>query len=207
MKVAHLSTDPSDVGHSAALPEEAGAYADLVERARCGDDAAWAVLVKEFTPLIRGVARRFRLTDSDVADVVQTVWLRLAQNIASIHDGDRVRGWLATTARREAMRLVRRREVPADPELMDLPPDDSTPEHVVVEAEDRLRITQAMRRLPERDQRLLTLLTAEECPRYDRVATQLRMPVGSIGPTRGRALSRLRREFDRVEPAQVVRCR
>jgi DNA-directed RNA polymerase specialized sigma24 family protein len=52
----------------------------------------------------------------------------------------------------------------------------------------------AFTRLDERDRALLRLTVTEPSPCYQEVGAALDMPVGSIGPTRGRALERLRRE-------------
>jgi DNA-directed RNA polymerase specialized sigma24 family protein len=44
-----------------------------------------------------------------------------------------------------------------------------------------------------RDRVLLRLLTSSDAPSYEEIALALNMPIGSIGPTRARALERLRR--------------
>ncbi|MGN6613012.1 MAG: sigma-70 family RNA polymerase sigma factor, partial [Angustibacter sp.] len=47
-------------------------------------------------------------------------------------------------------------------------------------------------RLPERCQALLRVIAFADRPDYASVAESLGMPIGSIGPTRGRCLHRLR---------------
>jgi RNA polymerase sigma factor (sigma-70 family) len=168
----------------------------LVDGARGGDREAWDRLVRELTPMLRSVARGYRLGEADCADVVQTVWLRLAENLEVVREGDRVAGWLATTTRREALRVSRRREVPAEPWAFEAEDRAASPEQQVVDRDEVARARCALRRLPLRDQRLLTVLMRSSSPSYTEVAAELGMPVGSIGPTRARALARLRRQLE-----------
>ena len=63
--------------------------ATLVQRVREGDQAAWDDLVARFSPMIWNIARSYRLSKSDAADVSQTTWLRLVEHL------DRGR-WLLT---------------------------------------------------------------------------------------------------------------
>jgi RNA polymerase sigma factor (sigma-70 family) len=171
---------------------------ECVRLARTGDPGAWSEIVRRFEDMLRAVARGHRLSNADAADVVQTTWLRLAENLDRLQDPSRVGAWLATTARRECLRTVRQlaRELPADH-----PPE---PPHSGVAPVDR-RLLQADRdaalwsafgRLPRRDQKLLRMLVADPQPSYEEIGTTLAMPIGSIGPTRGRALQRLRRGLE-----------
>ena len=90
---------------------------DLVHDAQGGDQAAWNALVDRFLPLVTAVVRRFRLSPADADDVNQTVWLRLVEHLDEIREPRAVPGWLVTTTRNEALRVIRRRgrEVPLDP--------------------------------------------------------------------------------------------
>ena len=54
------------------------------------------------------------------------------------------------------------------------------------------RLWAAVDGLPERCRRLLRIVAFENRPDYRELATELGMPVGSIGPTRGRCLAKLR---------------
>jgi RNA polymerase sigma factor (sigma-70 family) len=140
----------------------------------------------------------YRLGRTDAADVVQTVWLKLLENLEKLRDPDRVGAWLATTARRECQRaLVRtRRELPTD-DAWRLEPRDAaipTPEAVAVASERHRLLRMAFAQLPEQCQRLLRILMVASPP-YEAVAAALDMPIGSIGPTRARCLERLRRRL------------
>jgi len=173
--------------------------ARLVQRAAQGHEPAWQDLVDEFSDLVRSVARSYRLGDADAADVAQTTWLRLFEHLARLQDPARVGGWLATTARRECLRVLRQRaqQVPTaePPELADERPGHDV-RIVVAERDAALRT--AFGRLGARDRRLLALLVADPAPSYAEISATLDMPIGSIGPTRGRSLQRLQREVERL---------
>ena len=53
-------------------------------------------------------------------------------------------------------------------------------------------VREAMTQLPRRWQRLMEMLMADPPASYAEISDELGLPVGSIGPTRGRCLARLR---------------
>src|SRR5659263_468082 len=71
--------------------------AQLVAAAAGGDATAWRAIVERFEQLLWAVARGHRLGQSEAADVVQTTWLRLVENLDRIRDPDHLGAWLATT--------------------------------------------------------------------------------------------------------------
>jgi RNA polymerase sigma factor (sigma-70 family) len=183
-----------------------GWIVEHVRRAGAGEREAWNELVEEFEGMLWAVARCHRLRDADAADVTQTAWLRLAENLERLKDPSRVGAWLATTARRECLRALRAsaRELP-DAELPEPADDGLSPiDRGLLEAERDRALWSAFRRLPARDQSLLRMLVAEPQPSYDEIAAALGMPIGSIGPTRGRALARLRGELERSRALELV---
>src|SRR5436190_14278705 len=102
---------------------------ELIRAAARGDQNAWTELVGRFERLVWATARAHRLSRADAADVAQTTWLRLVENLDRIREPDRVGAWLATTARHESLRLLRRgvREQPVDDaDLFEAPDDDAT---------------------------------------------------------------------------------
>ncbi|HEX2029184.1 MAG TPA: sigma-70 family RNA polymerase sigma factor [Nitriliruptorales bacterium] len=170
--------------------------AELVRAATAGDQRAWDGLVERFTGLVWSVARAHRLTTADAADVVQTTWLRLVEHLDTIRDPRRVGAWLATTARREALRTLRTtgRELPTDDEG-DLRPtsmDTDAADQPLLAAERDALLWDVVESLTDQCRRLLRVLAADPPPTYQQVAAALGMPVGSIGPTRARCLDRLR---------------
>lgn len=168
----------------------------VVEAARSGDSSAWESLVARFTPLLRHVVRDYRLGSADADDVVQTAWASAFANIGSLREADAIGGWLCVIARREAVRTLRcrEREVPVDEQCVADPTDDSTPDRALIEAENHQAVHAAVDRLPSRQRELLTVLLRDHDETYADVARRLHLPVGSIGPTRERALARLRRD-------------
>ena len=166
--------------------------AELVAAAAEGDQVAWDELVDRFNGLVWSVARAHRLSPIDAADVVQTTWLRLVENLGRLQDPERVGAWLATTARRECLRILRfsGRQVPTE-ELPETPVNAALDAALLVEERDRA-LWVAFGGLSERCQSLLRLLVADPPPSYDEVSAALDMPIGSIGPTRQRCLERLR---------------
>jgi RNA polymerase sigma factor (sigma-70 family) len=171
-----------------------GAPGALVRRAARGDEDAWRALVKRFTPMLRGVARGFRLSPADVDDLVQITWARAFHHIGRLQQPDAIAGWLAATARRECLRMLQRQTVEALTDHAALPErvEDRHPEAVVLEGERVRALRSAVRRLPRRQQRLLAAVLTMPDASYERLSKTLGMPIGSIGPTRLRSLHRLR---------------
>jgi RNA polymerase sigma factor (sigma-70 family) len=175
-----------------------------VQRARQGDQQAWNELVSRYAGLVRSVARAHRLHAADAADVAQVTWMKLVEHLGDIHEPAALGGWLATTARRECLRLLRR---DARTVLSDNVPDavaagDDVDERLLT-SEQGAELRRAFSRLRARDQALLRMLAADPAPSYQQISVTLEMPIGSIGPTRARALERLRREVDRLAPVLV----
>jgi RNA polymerase sigma factor (sigma-70 family) len=169
--------------------------AELVRLAAEGDQKAWNALVARYTNLLWSVARAHRLDTAAAADVVQTTWLRLVEHLDKIQDPERLAGWLATTARRECLRGLRHtdRERAVDDTALDRVDELAEPVDARLLAEERdALLWTAFSRLAERCQQLLRVLMASPPPSYEDVSAALDMPVGSIGPTRGRCLDRLR---------------
>ena len=102
---------------------------ELVRAAATGDRQAWDELVDRYSGLLWSIAIAYRLGRADAADVVQTVWLRLLENLERLRDPDRVGAWLATTARRECQRSLAqtRRMLPTDDEWRLEPRDAAVP--------------------------------------------------------------------------------
>lgn len=173
--------------------------ANVVAAAAEGDPEAWTKLVEQFSGLLWSIARSHRLDSAACADVVQEAWVRLAQNLDRIREPARVGSWLATTTRHEAMRVVKKqqREVP------DLFEDESrlgagaTPDGPLLTRERDQLLVDSLNSISSRCQHLLRLLIAEPAVSYTDIADFLDMPVGSIGPTRARCLSKLRETLDR----------
>jgi RNA polymerase sigma factor (sigma-70 family) len=178
--------------------------ATLVAAAAEGEAQAWRELIDRYAVLIRSVCRAHRLCDADAEDVAQLTWLRAVEHIGRLRDPDRFGAWVGTTARRECLRVLqgRKRVVPTCDEVRNpLFAPHADEEEIAVAAERRVAVRQALTVLPTKQRTLLRLLHSEREPSYDAISAQLGMPVGSIGPTRGRALERLRKEIHAPLPA------
>ncbi|MGH3626078.1 MAG: RNA polymerase sigma factor, partial [Sciscionella sp.] len=129
---------------------------------------------------------------------VQTTWLSLVRSADSIADPQAVLQWLIVSARREAWRVVKRsdRVEPREFEHDDLVgPVHDLPEETVLRGDSEGRLWQHIAQLPERCRALLRVIAFADRPDYAAVARALGMPVGSIGPTRGRCLAKLRQQL------------
>jgi RNA polymerase sigma factor (sigma-70 family) len=170
--------------------------AQLVRRAAEGDRQAWEGLHDQFARLIWSITGEFRLVESDAADVAQTTWLRLLEHIHRIEYPDRVGSWLAATARNECLRnLAAHKRVVLghdDTDLAEAPAHGPEVDARLLADERAQVVRDALSRLPRRWQRLLELLMADPPASYAEISDQLGLPIGSIGPTRGRCLARLR---------------
>lgn len=158
-----------------------------------GDNDAWTELVERLSPAIWGAARSFRLNKAQAEDVFGTVWLRLLERHETIRDPERLAGWIATTARNEALAVVRANSRLRTSDLLDTL--DSGDDEVESSLENRTvseLLWAGFEELDERCRELLRLLIAVPKVPYDEISSVLGMKIGSIGPTRERCLKRLR---------------
>jgi RNA polymerase sigma factor (sigma-70 family) len=171
----------------------------LLRAAAAGDKAAWAQLVRTQSNVIWSVIRTYRVPEASAADVYQAVWLIAVEKVHTIRDGRCIAGWLATTTRRECLDLITKaNRIRYEDTLTDRADETQSPEDQCVRSIRDQTVHRAIKRLPSRDRQLLHVLMNEHRPHYREVSETLRMPVGSIGPTRARALDRLRSEFARM---------
>jgi RNA polymerase sigma factor (sigma-70 family) len=177
-----------------------GSPETLVQRIRAGEGSAWRELVDCYQPMLRRVARQYRLSGQDAEDAVQITWLRCLEHIDQLTHADRLAGWLATICRRECLRLANkgRREVPlGEPVVTRLIDDDleeRDPGAEMARRDERARLSRAITALPERQRSVLLELVGREGQSYLDLSRRLGLPVGSIGPTWQRALARLRQD-------------
>ena len=179
----------------ASQPDRGARMAGLIAAARDGSEDALGQIVTELSPLLWQVARAAGLSSGDAEDVVQTTWMRLVAHLGNIHDATALTGWLITTARREAWRVraEERRQLPAAQEsFAELPDRGPGSEDQVIMDDQRRALWAAIGQLSARCQELLRIIAFTPRPDYTVVAAALGMPVGSIGPTRGRCLAKLR---------------
>ncbi len=171
---------------------------ELVDRAKGGDSEAWDELVERYAPLLWSVCRKHRLGRADADNVVQSVWLRLVDQLDRLRDPAALPGWLATTTRRECLRVLYMSHGPhaamyaRDVETL---PDEraGVAEQDLLTAERQAALRAAFAQLPPSGQELISLLIADPPLPYADISAKLGIPVGSIGPNRSRYLSKMRR--------------
>jgi len=169
--------------------------ADLFADWRSGNVRAIDDLVRLMTPVIWHVVRAYGLERSLAEDVVQSTWLALVRGHEKIADGRAISGWLTVTARREAWRVgksQRRADATSDEILEPMLPRQESTEALVAASDESQRLWTAVGALDDRCRRLLKVVAFDDRPDYARIATDLDMPIGSIGPTRRRCLAKLR---------------
>ena len=187
--------EPQPVTVRANKPGRAARMADLLSAARAGSEDALGQIVNELSPLLWQVARSAGLSQGDAEDVLQTVWMRLITHLDGIHDAGALTGWLVTTTKRESWRVraAGRKQLPADQDVFaDLPDKGPGSEEQVMLEDQRRELWAAIGMLSRRCQELLRIMAFAPRSDYATVAAALGMRVGSIGPTRGRCLAKLR---------------
>lgn len=180
----------------------------VVAAAEDGDEAAWQDIVGRYTPLVASVAHGFRLGRADVDDVAQTVWLRLVEHLGELREPRALPRWIITTTRNECIRHFNasRRIRPVDPiaersaydeaaagagpAFLGTQPDD--PDEHLFQVARHQALLAALAELPPHQRDLILLLMEDPPLSYATISRRLDVPIGSIGPTRARALQRLR---------------
>jgi len=193
------AADPN--GSAIPVADHSGdALAELIQAAVAGNQRAWGILYERFAPLVSAVCRSYRLAPIDVDDVSQMVWMRLVQNLGRLREPRALPGWIATTAKHEALRVleVRRRTEPVDP-MIDSRFDAGRAEvggtavdEDLHRREQRRAVHNGLRQLQPQHRELLMLLIADPQVPYQEISRRLGIPTGSIGPTRARCLRKLR---------------
>ena len=178
-----MSAEPEDVS-------------GLVRAAVAGDREAWESIVARYTPLLMSVLRGYRLAEDDIRDITQTVWLRLVSHLDALREPRALPGWLITTTRNETIRTLklisRTKPVAA---IFDSPgslSDEHSLDEDLLRVERREALLEALAELNDRDRELLILVSTDPPIPYVDIGKRLNIPVGSIGPTRARALAKLR---------------
>ena len=182
-----INADPEQ----STLASRAG---DAFERFRSGDSSAMGDLVEMLTPILWHTVRAQRLDQTSAEDVLQTTWLALVRNADKIADPRSVLQWLIVSARREAWRVARGqgRQTPQELIDLDLVSAEEGPEALTIRGATEKLLWSHVAELPDRCRELLRVIAFSDRPDYAELARSLGMPVGSIGPTRGRCLAKLR---------------
>jgi len=170
---------------------------ELLDALAAGDEATWQTTVRRYEGLLRSAARVVLRSDADVDEAVQRTWVLLFRNADRINDPQRLPGWLSTTARREALAILRgqQRAIPSEDVADRVAPDESDVATAMMDAELRRALDEAVEKLPL-SQRLIVQALLREPASYDALSAELGIPRGSLGPLRGRAVRALRAQLE-----------
>jgi RNA polymerase sigma factor (sigma-70 family) len=170
---------------------------DLLDALTAGDPTAWRDTVRRYEGLLRSAARVALRGDADVDEAVQRTWVLLFRNADRINDARCLPGWLSTTARREALAVLRgqQRAVPSEDVADHVAPDETDVAAALMDDELRRALDDAVETLPP-NQRLVVRALLREPASYDAVSEELGIPRGSLGPLRGRAVRALRAQLE-----------
>ncbi len=188
----------------ASMTEDGERICALVRDAGAGDEHAWSEIVSRYDRLVRHVVRAHGIDSATSEDIVQVTWCRLVQNLDRVRQPDRLGAWLASTARNECLRVLRSwgRETPVEEDVLHalLPEVDDDDGFDPEGLEDI--VMRAFHTLDD-DQRFLLrlVLLTEPKPSYEQIGAALGRPVGSIGPTLGRCIDKLRAATLRISEA------
>jgi len=167
--------------------------AGMARAAAKGDTTAWEWLVRRFHAQLVRTGRGIGLGHHDSEDAAQATWIRLTRHIGGLREPSSLPAWLVTTTRREGLRIraKRQRELPTAEFPTDIAADSADDPGVLAATSNEV-FSQALSDLPERHRDLMLALAAEPPLSYAEIAARLNVPIGSIGPIRGRCLDRLR---------------
>lgn len=170
---------------------------ELIDACRAGRQDAWQEVLTRYERLVFSIPLNFGLTRADAADVAQLTFSALVDHLDRLRPDSNLGAWLATVARRYALRALRKQkreflgqdeDIADNPFLMNMAAADSSA------AWERVQwLNQGLALLDQRCRDLLLRLYFSEMqPAYEVVAAEMGLKVGSIGPIRGRCLERLR---------------
>ena len=169
----------------------------VLDALAAGDATAWHTTVRRYEGLLRSAARVVLRGDADIDEAVQRTWVLLFRNAGRINDALCLPGWLSTTARREALAILRgqQRAIPSEDVADRVAPDETDVATALMDDELRRALDRAVETLPP-SQRLIVRALLREPTSYDALSEELGIPRGSLGPLRGRAVRALRAQLE-----------
>lgn len=178
-----------------SIPVDERSDTDLLAQIRAGQRWAWDELVARHQRRLWTIARSRGLDHDGAHDAIQATWLCLLDHVDTIRDPAALKGWLNTVMKREAQRIGRQHQRERErAERLARQPQRAgeSPEGPVLFNAELAMVGDAFARLSERCRALLRLLFSQADLSYAEIATELDMPIGSLGPSRARCLDRLR---------------
>jgi len=131
--------------------------AELVRRTLNGDPEAYGDLVLHYSDYVYGLVYGLLGHREDALELVQTVFLRAYERLKDLREPDRFKSWLGLVATSQAKnRLRARRDVVTD-QMPDVASGTAAPLERMIDAEERGRLREALRRIPEKNRMALVL--------------------------------------------------
>ncbi len=186
---------------AAAPPDDA----ELLAALKTGDDAAYELLVRSYTPRMLSVARRFLRSEEDARDAVQDAFLSAFRAIDRFEGNSRISTWLhriVVNASLMKLRTRRRKPERSIEELMpgflenghlEQPASEwrKLPEDQVAQRELRELLLEKIHELPEGHRTVLLLRDIEELD-TEETAKALELTPGAVKTRLHRARLALR---------------
>jgi RNA polymerase sigma factor (sigma-70 family) len=169
-----------------------------------GDEQAWADLIDKYKNLIYSIPIKLGMYD-DAADIFQSVCLDLLSDLSRLREPKALPKWLMQVCYHKCIehRTRSRKQVQLeDEDAENLPAGHSgaaLPEEMLAQLQREQMVREVVSGLSQRCQRMVRMLFFETPPRpYQDVAQELGIATGSIGFIRGRCLSRLKTQLEKM---------
>ncbi len=170
--------------------------AHLVARAQKGDVPAFEELVRKYQRDVYGLACRMVLDAEEARDLAQQAFLQAFIYIRDFRQQAQFRTWLFRIAINQCYNFLKNRKKfgePMDSQDMHLVADDS-PEHGLLEEENRRRLQTAFQKLSEK-QRAVVTLKVEQGLNYEEISQVLGGSAGAARVNYCQALKTLRKHL------------
>ncbi len=149
-------------------------------RAADGDVAAFAVLVRRYTPMMRAYTRRMLNANADVDDIVQDAFVTAWQRLPDLDDPGRVKSWLMRITSRKSIDYIRAARPQFDIDEIDPPvPEYASPPRVVEARAGTAALRDSLGDLPA-SQRACWVLREILGYSYDEIAEETGIPVSTV---------------------------
>lgn len=152
----------------------------IVGRAVDGDTVAFAVLVRRYTPMMRGYARRLLTGSAEVDDLVQDAFVTAWQRLPELADPSKVKSWLMRITSRKAVDRIRAyRDHASIDGVEPVAPADQAPSQVVEARSGVAALNEALRALPDLQRECWVLREIGE-QSYEEIADALEIPTSTV---------------------------
>lgn len=168
---------------------------ELVEAIEGGDEWAWQAVVDRLSRNVTGVLSQFNVDCHLRNDAAAETWKTLFEHLGRIRDPERLPGWIGVVAANNMRRILRSRApLMSFGDMDQLGEVTAVRDHDdVVDSEVKAMLGRAVERLSSREQAIVRCRAYTETPEpLASMEERLGIPSGSIGPTLGRSVSKLR---------------